>query len=316
MFERLRVAVIGVGILCLLPTAGLALPVFDVGTRVDAALLPRAQDGMTSTDGSPVSGHAAISALGRIGSADASAGGGYIGVRANSFAENATGSPYTVDSLAGGSFEVDISTGSCVSVPLCGASAASINLSLGGVFAASDDGPVGANAEGYVSVYISLMQGATTVFSQSGSAGAITIPGNTPPANIMPWNNGNFGPPTGLLSGHTLNSSFTFQSGSFLLAPNSDYRLLVALTVSSTANTRSNLQIGDRSDLTVDFANTLTFGPGAVFNGSFDFSIDSPDANIVGNTWTDPRTVPEPTTGVLVGFGLGLVGWARRRRRV
>lgn len=268
-----------------------------------------------STDGSAVSGHAAVSAVGRVGSADASVGAGYIGVRATAFAENVTGSPYSVDSLAGGSFEVDISTGPCIVMTGCGASSASINLALGGAFSAATDGPVGANAEGYVSVYLSLKQGATTVFSQSGSAGAITIPGNTPPDNIMEWNNGTFGPPTGLLSGYTLNGTFSFQSGSFLLAPNSDYRLLVALSAASSANTRTNLQIGDHSDLAVDFSHTLNFGPGPVFDGVFDFSIDSPDANIAGNTWTDPRTVPEPATGVLFTVGLGLISWAPRRRR-
>lgn len=314
MFAWSRVAVLVVAALCCVPTAGLALPVFDAGSRVDASLLPRAQDGMTSTDGSPASSHAAISALGRIGSADANVGGGYIGVRASAFAQNLSASLYTVDTLASGSFEVDVATGSCVSVTPCAASTASINLSLGGAFSTSDDGPVGANAEGYVGVYIRLQEGATTLFSQSGSAGVIALPG-TPPANLMQWNNGTFDPPTGLFSGYTLNGPFTFQSDSFLLAPDSDYRLLINLYVGSSANTRTNRQPDDFSDLTANFLNTLTFGPGPVFNGSFDFSIDSPDANIVNNAWIDPRVVPEPATGVLFGGGLGLMGWVRRRRK-
>jgi hypothetical protein len=316
MFTKLSVAALFPIMLGFVSTAALAAPFFEATARVDAARLFPVVDAKTSTDGSPLNSHAAISASGRIGSADANVGGGLIGVRASAFAEN---NPIlqTVEARAGGYFDVGIVTGSCVSGTACAATTTSINFSLGGSFLAESGGPVGANAEGSISVFIRLSGGGATLMQETGNAGAITIPG----VGLMQWNNGTFGPPTGILSSYILNSSgFFFHTGDFLLEADSEYRLEVALSADSLANSRTNLQLGDHSDLAVDFSHTLTFGPGPVFNGSFDFSIESPDANIANNQWTDPRgtstSVPEPAMVVLFGAGLALTGWMRRRRKM
>jgi hypothetical protein len=316
MLTKLSVAAIITIVLVYGPAAAIATPFFSAEARSGTFNLPPVIDSHASVDGSTVSGHTELSGVGMHAESDAVAGGGFLGGKSSTSSNFAPGMTRTVsEAETAAEFTVSLFTPCPAGAVVCTGAPTSINFALHGVFAGNT--PVGMNAEGSVTVGVRVSKvssfGNSLIFNQNGSVVVDTVPG----AGLQLRQDL---PPDGLLAGYVLNQNlFSFTTADFFLDPDSEYALTVFMNTFNQSPIRSAFTDVSNSDLDIDFGSTLTFGPGPVFNGNPDFDISAPDANILNNTWTDPRggsvPVSEHATIAMFGAGLGMMGLLRRRKK-
>lgn len=317
MLTKSSVAAIVTIVLAYGPAAAVATPFFSAEARSGTFDLAPVTDQHASTDGSTVSGHTELTSVGMHAESDAVAGGGFLGGRSSTSSNFAPGMTRTIsDARTAAEFTVSLFTPCTAGAGVCAGLPTSINFTLHGVFAGST--PVGMNAEASLTVGVRISKvssfGSSLIFNQNGSIVVETVPG----VGLQLRQDL---PPDGLLAGYVLNQNpFSFTTADFALDPDSEYALTVFMNTSNQSPIRSAFNEVSSSDLTVDFGSTLTFGPGPVFNGNPGFDINAPDANILNNSWTDPRggsvPVPEHATIAMFGAGLAMLGLMRRRRDI
>jgi len=111
---------------------------------------------------------------------------------------------------------------------------------------------------------------------------------------------------TGLLAGFDGNMDVT--SALFSVPVNTPFSIELQLSVAS--NLSANFSEIFSLDANTNFFNTLTFAPiGPVFNLPSGYTINSAEAGIIDNTYV----IPEPSSLILVGVGVGLISIRRIR---
>lgn len=160
-----------------------------------------------------------------------------------------------------------------------------------------------------------------TVGSNAGLLSAIVLglASNNEPASLLELYNNNAGSPGSLLGAFTLTGgpvltkqTYTF-TGSYLMSANTSYWVVLSVANANLSNS-------------IDWYSASSFSSPSGQNGSGLSYLGTKERNNVGGPWvstlpsmsinldgTMSNPVPEPSTYVLLGIALGVVGFARKK---